>query len=122
MRAHQPGSTPIDIPETVPNPAYTPAPAPERAPTKVPEKVPEKVISGIAEVTATSPQRTSRSGLLPILPEHRAGGFYLKLPTNLIMFRWLEGIGMLREIMPRGRDMEAVFVDTIVNRPCNLGH
>ena len=45
MRAHQPGSTPIDIPETVPNPAYTPAPAPapERAPTKVPEKVPEKV-------------------------------------------------------------------------------
>ena len=47
MRAHQPGSTPIDIPETVPNPAYTPAPAPapERPPTKVPEKVPEKVIA-----------------------------------------------------------------------------
>ena len=45
MRAHQPGSTPIDIPETVPNPAYTPAPAPERAPTKVPEKVHEKVIA-----------------------------------------------------------------------------
>ena len=47
MRAHQPGSTPIDIPETVPNPAYTPAPAPapERAPTKMPEKVPEKVIA-----------------------------------------------------------------------------
>ena len=62
MRAHQPGSTPIDIPETVPNPAYTPAPAPERAPTKVPEKVPEKVISGIAEVTATS-----NGGLNPIL-------------------------------------------------------
>jgi len=53
MRAHQPGSTPIDIPETVPNPAYTPAPAPapERAPTKVPEKVPEKVISGITRKT-----------------------------------------------------------------------
>jgi hypothetical protein len=47
MRAHQPGSTPIDIPETVPNPAHTPtpAPAPERAPTKVPDKVPEKVIA-----------------------------------------------------------------------------
>jgi hypothetical protein len=46
MRAHQPGSTPIDIPETVPNPAHapTPAPAPERAPTKVPDKVPEKVL------------------------------------------------------------------------------
>jgi hypothetical protein len=47
MKAHQPGSTPIDIPETVPNPAHTPAPAPapEPAPTKVPEKVPEKVIA-----------------------------------------------------------------------------
>ena len=45
MRAHQPGSTPIHIPETVRNPAYTPAPAPERTPTKVPEKVPEKVIN-----------------------------------------------------------------------------
>src|SRR5262245_66403684 len=47
MRAHQPGSTPIDIPETVPNPAHTPAPAPtpERPPTRVPEKVPENVIA-----------------------------------------------------------------------------
>ena len=49
MRAHQPGSTPIDIPESVPNPAHTPAPAPapapERAPTKAPDKVPEKVIA-----------------------------------------------------------------------------
>jgi hypothetical protein len=47
MRAHQPGSTPIDIPETVPNPAHNPAPAPapEREPTKVPDKVPEKVIA-----------------------------------------------------------------------------
>jgi len=47
MKAHQPGSTPIDIPETVPNPAHTPAPAPspERAPTKVPDQVPEKVIA-----------------------------------------------------------------------------
>ena len=47
MRAHQPGSIPIDIPDTVPNPAHTPAPAPtpERPPTRVPEKVPEKVIA-----------------------------------------------------------------------------
>jgi hypothetical protein len=46
MRAHQPGSTPIDIPETVPNPAHTPAPArgPERPP-RVPDKVPEQVIA-----------------------------------------------------------------------------
>jgi hypothetical protein len=45
MRAHQPGSTPIDIPETVPNPAHTPAPAPEQPPTRVPEEAPEKVIA-----------------------------------------------------------------------------
>ncbi len=53
MRAHQPGSTPIDIPETVPNPAHTPAPAPapERAPTKVPDKVPEKVIAPAGALT-----------------------------------------------------------------------
>ena len=81
MRAHQPGSTPIDIPETVPNPAYTPAPAPERAPTKVPEKVPEKVISGIADATSNgglnpkllisgSPLRPARSvGLMSIANE-----------------------------------------------------
>src|ERR1700694_6106593 len=69
MRAHQPGSTPIDIPETVPNPAYTPAPAPapERAPTKVPEKVPEKVISGIAEVTATSNGGLTPKLLMPVV-------------------------------------------------------
>jgi hypothetical protein len=69
MRAHQPGSTPIDIPETVPNPAYTPAPAPapERAPTKVPEKVPEKVISGIAEVTATSNGGLNPKLLMPVV-------------------------------------------------------
>ena len=61
MRAHQPGSTPIDIPETVPNPAYTPAPAPERSPTKVPEKVPEKVISGIADATSNGASTLSFS-------------------------------------------------------------
>jgi hypothetical protein len=60
MRAHQPGSTPIDIPETVPNPAYTPAPAPAPAPTKVPEKVPEKVIAMHGTITAAN--RADRSG------------------------------------------------------------
>ena len=64
MRAHQPGSTPIDIPETVPNPAHTPAPAPapERAPTKVPEKVPEKVIA---------PESSGRSSSFRL--RHKAG-------------------------------------------------
>jgi hypothetical protein len=40
MRAHQPGSQPIDIPETIPNPAVpqparVPSPAPQQ-PVKVP--------------------------------------------------------------------------------------
>jgi hypothetical protein len=70
MRAHQPGSTPIDIPETVPNPAYTPAPAPapERTPTKVPEKVPEKVINSesfgrFSAVNAAEPTQPTREAV-----------------------------------------------------------
>jgi hypothetical protein len=55
MRAHQPGSTPIDIPETVPNPAHTPAPAPERTPTKAPEKVPEKIRANAPTGSANAP-------------------------------------------------------------------
>lgn len=47
IRAHQPGSQPIHIPETIPNPAVVPlepkvvpaTPAP-REPVKTPEKVP----------------------------------------------------------------------------------
>ena len=41
IRAHQPGSQPIDIPEVIPNPAVVPRqePAPKE-PVRVPEKVP----------------------------------------------------------------------------------
>ena len=41
IRAHQPGSQPIDIPEVIPNPAVVPKqePAPNE-PVRVPEKVP----------------------------------------------------------------------------------
>ena len=48
IRAHQPGSQPIDIPEVIPNPAVVPKqePAPRepapREPVKVPEKVPAR--------------------------------------------------------------------------------
>jgi hypothetical protein len=54
MRAHQPGSQPLDIPEAIPNPAVPqPAPAPSPAPLE-PVKVPapqdavaiEGIISG----------------------------------------------------------------------------
>jgi hypothetical protein len=44
MRAHQPGSQPLDIPEAVPNPAVPqPQPAPVRSPTpKEPVKLPAR--------------------------------------------------------------------------------
>ena len=55
IRAHQPGSQPIDIPEVVPNPAVVPKP--ERAPRdpapKGPVKVPEKVPAGYRRVSGT---------------------------------------------------------------------
>jgi hypothetical protein len=68
MRAHQPGSMPIDIPETVPNPAHTPAP--ERAPTKVPDKVPEKVIAP-ASFDAFSRIRPATSPTPQCLPDQK---------------------------------------------------
>ena len=45
IRAHQPGSQPIDIPEMIPNPAAVPKrePAPKEPAPKEPVKVPEKV-------------------------------------------------------------------------------
>jgi hypothetical protein len=47
IRAHQPGSQPIDIPEVIPNPAVVPAqePVPKEPAPKEPVKVPEKVDS-----------------------------------------------------------------------------
>ena len=45
IRAHQPGSQPIDIPEVIPNPAVVPKqePVPKEPAPKQPVKVPEKV-------------------------------------------------------------------------------
>ena len=46
IRAHQPGSEPIDIPETIPNPVVVPKPTPTpteptpREPVRTPQKVP----------------------------------------------------------------------------------
>jgi hypothetical protein len=41
IRAHQPGSEPIDIPETIPNPAVVPKPTP--TPTKPVPKEPVRI-------------------------------------------------------------------------------
>ena len=45
MRAHQPGSEPIDIPETIPNPVVVPkrTPTPTEPAPKEPVRIPEKV-------------------------------------------------------------------------------
>jgi hypothetical protein len=46
IRVHQPGSEPIDIPETIPNPIVVPTPTPTptepapKEPVRIPEKVP----------------------------------------------------------------------------------
>ena len=47
IRAHQPGSQPIDIPEVIPNPAVVPKqePAPKEPAPKEPVRVPEKVLA-----------------------------------------------------------------------------
>ena len=48
IRAHQPGSEPIDIPETIPNPVVLPKPTPNprEPPPKEPVRTSEKVPRG----------------------------------------------------------------------------
>ena len=65
IRAHQPGSQPIDIPETVPNPAV---PQPVRAPTppKQPVKIPIPANSGSVRTLSRS-QRDDVRGAAKVL-------------------------------------------------------
>ena len=60
IRAHQPGSEPIDIPETIPNPVVVPKPTPtptEPAP-KEPVRIPEKVSPELVSVHHAPAGRT----------------------------------------------------------------
>src|SRR6516164_4666453 len=64
IRVHQPGSEPIDIPETIPNPVVVPKPTPtptEPAP-KEPVRIPERV-PGTARVACSA----GRSGPLMLI-------------------------------------------------------
>jgi hypothetical protein len=73
IRAHQPGSEPIDIPETIPNPVVVPKPTPtptEPAP-KEPVRIPERV-PGTARVACSAgrsgfpaPLRRRRTASVP---------------------------------------------------------
>ena len=61
IRAHQPGSEPIDIPETIPNPVVVPKPTPTptepapKEPVRIPEKVPQSGVSTADSCTAGMP-------------------------------------------------------------------
>ena len=62
IRVHQPGSEPIDIPETIPNPVVVPKPTPtptEPAP-KEPVRIPERV-PGTHELPGRGTERAIRS-------------------------------------------------------------
>jgi hypothetical protein len=70
IRAHQPGSEPLDIPEVIPNPVVVPEQTPmpsEPAPRK-PVETPEKVPADYAPVT------TRRISSLPISRAELSGG------------------------------------------------
>jgi hypothetical protein len=101
IRAHQPGSEPIDIPETIPNPVVVPRPTPtptEPAP-KEPVRNPERV-PGTARVARSAGQSgqsdrggrgTSRGG---VRQELAAGMnllfllFWFRHRLRLLRFDW----------------------------------
>jgi hypothetical protein len=74
IRAHQPGSEPIDIPETIPNPVVVPKPTPTptepapKEPVRIPEKVPlARRLNGVSlENPAYFHQRRERLCLGPV--------------------------------------------------------
>jgi hypothetical protein len=65
IRADQPGSQPLDIPEAIPNPAVVPKPepAPKEPAPKEPVKVPEKVPAGYVRAPLTFSQRHALRGI-----------------------------------------------------------
>jgi hypothetical protein len=69
IRAHQPGSQPLDIPEAIPNPAVpkpTPAPSPAPSePVKVP--APQRAVAAAGnDLPAVAPPVAHGRGRLPL--------------------------------------------------------
>jgi hypothetical protein len=92
MRAHQPGSDPISIPESVPNPAYPPQPAPAAPqPVKEPVKVPEKV-------PADHLQPRSIPGLFLFSPRRRNGDFVKNLKVCKEAVRRAAGCRVVKKL------------------------
>ena len=60
-RSHQPGSQPVDIPETIPNPAVPNAPAPTPTPATVPKpaKIPEPAPADALEMRYNPPVKST---------------------------------------------------------------
>jgi hypothetical protein len=74
IRAHQPGSEPIDIPETIPNPVVVPKPTPtptEPAP-KEPVRTPERVPGTARLACSAGTERAIRSRWSGMERRHRA--------------------------------------------------
>ena len=83
IRAHQPGSEPIDIPETIPNPVVVPKPTPTptepapKEPVRIPEKVPQSGVSTADSCTAGMPFDSGAEVLGTITRKRREGGIDL---------------------------------------------
>jgi hypothetical protein len=69
IRAHQPGSEPIDIPETIPNPVVVPKPTrtptepTPKEPVRIPEKIPWNGVQIAGEIVANFDGRFITYGL-----------------------------------------------------------
>jgi hypothetical protein len=75
IRAHQPGSEPIDIPETIPNPVVVPKPTPTpiepapKEPVRIPDKVPLERRPDGCDVRKVHPRDEQEAARIRLGPE-----------------------------------------------------
>ena len=90
IRAHQPGSEPIDIPETIPNPVVVPKPTPiptepaPKEPVRIPEKVPKSGVSTADSCTSGGAQDSEGEVLDILVQPWRDRKAALKLMRKLL--------------------------------------
>jgi len=94
IRAHQPGSEPINIPETIPNPVVVPRPTPTptepapKEPVRIPEKVPSarQVGSSLCLCSSNSRRKTMPAPQGLAVPQQRgADPSWLAADRNITM-------------------------------------
>ena len=88
IRAHQPGSEPIDIPDTIPNPVVVPTPTPTepapKEPVRIPEKVPKSGVSTADSCTSGVPWTAKARSLDIVVQPWRDRKAALKLMRKLL--------------------------------------